>query len=234
VRSPPRSTARRSSRTCSPLHGAYEPDVRRTAYDPAAARRLLDEAGHPDPDGDGPGVRFRLSYKTTTVASRRRLAEAIQAELADVGIGIDIQSSEWATFYDDVRNGRFQLHSLAWVGVADPDIYFTTLASTMVPPLGNNRGAFSDPEIDRLTLTGRRTFDPGERQRIYSAVQKRAAEVLPVVPLWWTDNVAVHDERLCGFVPAPDGDLASLRTAWWLAAPPTRGAGACGCAAGGA
>jgi len=206
--------ARPASGLLSPEHWAYTADVAAYAYDPAAAERLLDEAGYPDPDGDGPGVRLRLSYKTSTLDSRRRIGEALQAMLAAVGIGLEVRSFEWATFYADVRRGNFQLYSLAWVGVNDPDFYFSLLHSSMKPPGGNNRGGYADREIDRLTALGRQTFEPPARQRIYADIQRRTADELPFVPLWWTDNVVVQSQRLCGFTPSPDGSLASLMTAW--------------------
>jgi peptide/nickel transport system substrate-binding protein len=230
-------TAEPASGLLSPAHWAFEGDVTRHRHHPAEARRLLDAAGFPDPDGDGPAMRLRLSYKTTTLDSRRRIAEALQAELAEVGIGLDIRSFEWGTFYDDIRRGDFQLYALAWVGVSDPDIYRSVLASDMTPPRGNNRGAYRNDEIDRLTQLGRTTLDPLERRRIYGDVQRLTAEDLPFVPLWWTDNVVVQDRRLCGFVPYPDGDLVSLRTAWWNDSPAPAENGRpspCGCAAGAA
>jgi peptide/nickel transport system substrate-binding protein len=222
-------TARAATGLLSPEHWAYEGDVVRYPYDPAAARRLLDAAGYPDPDGDGPRMRLRLSYKTSTLDSRRRMGEALQAMLAAVGIGLDLRSFEWATFYDDIRRGNFQLYSLAWVGITDPDFFFTLMHSTMTPPRGSNRGGYADPEIDRLTSLGRRAMDPSMRRSIYAEVQRRAARDLPFIPLWWTDNVVVRSRRLCGFVPRPDGSLASLATAWLDSAADRPEAGPCGC-----
>jgi len=207
-------TARVATGLLSPEQWGYEGDVAAYPFDPAGARRLLDEAGFPDPDGDGPRMRVRLSYKTSTLDSRRRLGEALQAMLAQVGIGLDVRSFEWGTFYDDIRRGNFQLYSLAWVGITDPDFFFTLLHSTMTPPRGSNRGGYGDAEIDRLISLGRQTTDLSMRRSIYSEVQKRAARDLPFLPLWWTDNVVVRSRRLCGFVPYPDGSLASLASAW--------------------
>lgn len=227
-----KGTARPATGLLAPSHWAYQGDVRRYGRDLGEARRLLDAAGR-RPAADG--VRFHLSYKTTPLESRRRVAEAIQAELAEVGIALDVRSFEWATFYDDVRRGNFEIYSLAWVGVTDPDVYFNLLSSSSVPPHGNNRGGYANPEIDRLVLAGRRTLDPVERRRIYGDVQRIVAEDLPFIPLWWSDTVVVRDPRLCGFVPSPDGDLGSLRTAWWSersgATPPARRPSPCGCAA---
>ena len=102
-----------------------------------AITSLLDQAGYPDPDGDGAAPRFRLSYKTTTVELRRRIAEVLQEQLAQVGIGLEIRTYEWATFYSDIRRGNFELYSLAWVGIEDPDIYYLTCHSSREDQEGN-------------------------------------------------------------------------------------------------
>ncbi|HZP43252.1 MAG TPA: ABC transporter substrate-binding protein [Candidatus Binatia bacterium] len=204
--------ARPASGLLAPEHWAYAPapipphDVRR-------ARRLLDRAGFRDPDGPGPRPRFRLVYKTSTDVARRRLAEAIQAALAEVGIAVEIRSYEWGTLYADVRRGNFQLSALTWVGVGDPDLYYLTFHSTMRPPAGYNRGGYASGVMDRLTTEGRRTLDPERRRAVYARIQRRAAHDLPVVPLWWEDRIVVATRRLSGFVPAADGALDSLARA---------------------
>ncbi len=195
----------------SPLHWAYESSVRQWPYNPEEAKRLLDQAGFPDPDGDGPLPRFKLSYKTTTLDLRRRIAEAIKEQLARVGIELEVRSYEWGTFYGDIQKGDFQLYSLAWVGVTDPDIYFNLFHSSSFPPNGNNRGHYRNPEVDRLLEEGRKSASLEERKRIYARVQQILALELPYVPLWWTKNVVVMNPAIRGFVPYPDGDLISLR-----------------------
>ncbi len=205
----------------TPGHWAYEPKVATYERDTVRARRLLDEAGYLDPDGEGPKPRFSLTFKTSTVELRRRIAEALQFQLRDVGIDLKIRSLEWATFYSDVRRGNFELFSLAWVGIDDPDIYHSILHSDMEPPYGNNRGGYVNPLVDALTERGRTTGDIEERRRIYSRLQKIAARDLPFIPLWWEKNVIVKDRRLKGFRPRPDGDLIGLKDAF-LDPPPTR------------
>lgn len=197
-----------------PTHWAYSADGPAYEYNPKRAKQLLDEAGYPDPDGDGPLPRFRLSYKTTTVELRRRIAEVVQEQLARVGIALDVRSYEWATFYNDVRRGNFQLYSLAWVGIEDPDIYYLTCHSSQVPPAGSNRGYFQEETIDLLTAAARRTLDMDERRRLYGEVQKRVAQLLPVIPLWWVTNVAAMNQRLKGFELRPNGSYSSLKDVW--------------------
>ena len=202
-----RDTVHPASGLLPPSHWAYAGDVVRYPYDPARAAALLAESGL----GSGAAAALRrLSYKTSTVELRRRIAEAVQAQLGDLDLLVDVRGYEWATFYADVRRGDFQLYSLAWVGVGDPDVYYRIFHSRMLPPEGNNRAAYVNPAMDALLEAARATLDRADRQRLYAEVQRLAAEDLPVIPLWWADNVVVKSRRLVGFVPAPDGDLRSL------------------------
>src|SRR4029453_14810436 len=106
------------------LAWAFEPDVFRFSYDPDRARRLLDDAGYRDPDGDGPRSRLTLSLKISTNEETRLQATAIQNDLRLVGVDLRVSSYEFATFYADVLKGSFQIFALQWVGGAmlDPDM----------------------------------------------------------------------------------------------------------------
>ncbi len=205
-----RDTARPATGLLPPSHWAYSGDVATYHHDRTRAAALLAESGL-GPDALAAARRF--SYKTSTVELRRRIAEVFQEDLATVGLVVDVRSYEWATFYADVRRGDFQLYALAWVGAAAPDVYYRIFHSSMRPPTGNNRGAYASPRMDTLLDAARATLDRDERRRLYAEVQRLAADDLPVIPLWWADNVVVKNRRLIGFVPAPDGDLRSLATA---------------------
>lgn len=195
----------------SPIHWAYNGSVPKWSFNPERAKRLLDHAGYPDPDGPGPRPRFRLSFKTTNLDLRKRIAEALKAQLARVGIELEIRTYEWGTFYSDIKKGNFHLYSLAWVGVMDPDIYYQLFHSASIPPNGDNRGHYSNPELDRLLEQGRRTMDTAARKAIYFEVQRILADELPYIPLWWVKNVIVRHRDIKGFIPYPDGDLISLK-----------------------
>src|SRR5512139_147715 len=206
---------------------AAEAGIPPVRFDPARARRLLEESGYPDPDGDGPLPRLRLTYKTSQNELRRRVAAAIQEQLRQVGIAVSVQSLEWGTFFSDVRKGNFQLYSLTWVGIADPDIYHHAFHSESVPPDGANRGGYSDPEVDRLTSAARRETSPERRREMYRRVQGILARDLPVFPLWAGRNVLVRDRRLADFAITPDESYSSVAAMRILpAAGPAAGAGA--------
>lgn len=192
-------------------HWAEETAVTTYAYNPGLARRLLDEAGHPDPDGGGPRPRFTLLFKTSQNEQARRVAEVLQQQWREVGVGVEIRTYEWGTFYADIKAGNFQLYTLQWVGITDPDFYYDVFHSASVPPAGANRGRYINPEVDRLTEEGRRTLDPARRRRIYQRVQAIVAEDLPMLPLWHPMNVVVTASRVQGFRLSPSGDFTSLK-----------------------
>ena len=215
-----RGTARIATGMLVPENWAYDGKVKVYDYDPDKARRLLDEAGYRAGAG---GMRdLKFIYKTTPEGGR--LAEVIQAMLARVGIRIEIRSNEWATFYNDLTRGNFDLASSRWIGVNDPSHYYLTFESTMVPPRGMNRGAYSNPEMDALDEQGIATIDPSQRRAIYGRIQQLAAEDLPYVSLWWLQNVTVLNREVTGFEPYPNGSLRSLATVT-LSAPSSPGIG---------
>jgi peptide/nickel transport system substrate-binding protein len=203
-----KGTGRVASGMLAPENWAYNGDVTRYPYDPFKASKLLDEAGYPI----GPtGIRnLNFVYKTTPEG--RRLAEAIQAMLRQIGITLDIRTNEFATFYADIQKGNFDLTSLDWVATDLTHQYFMVFDSKMTPPAGSNRGGYSNPAMDRLLDQGEVTLDAGARREIYLQAQKIAATDLPYVSLWWMDNVVVMNRRVKGFTPFPNGSLRSLAT----------------------
>jgi peptide/nickel transport system substrate-binding protein len=202
--------ARESTGLLPPDHWAYEGKVAAYPHDPARAKALLDTAGHRDPDGPGPRPRFGLTYKTTTAQLAREQASVFQEQLREVGIDLEIRSFEWGTFYDDIKAGRFQIFSLQWTQIVDPDVYRLRFGSSFLPPAGFNRVRYRNPEVDRLLEEGAREASLEARRTAYSRIQQILAEELPYVSLYHKSNVAVMTERVQGFTLTPAGDFSVL------------------------
>lgn len=196
-----------------PVSGFYEGAVEKYVYDPEKAKKILDEAGFTDPDGLGPAMRFTLRYSTSQNELRRRIAEVFQWQMEKVGIGLDIRSYEWGAFYADIKKGNFQIFSLTWVGVADPDILRYMFHSASMPPDGANRGRYKNADLDGLLETGVTAEGEG-RMRIYSEAQKIIARDLPYAPLWRPVNVAVVDRRVREFRLSADEGIKSLKNVY--------------------
>jgi peptide/nickel transport system substrate-binding protein len=193
-----RGLARPAVGVLSPVAWAFEPDVHQFHRDVERAKRLLDEAGYPDPDGDGPLPRLQLSLKTSTDEFFRLQATVLQQNLRDVGIDVDVRSYEFATFYADVLKGNFQLFTLQWVGVTDPDMLRRVFHSEQVPPVGFNRGYYSNPEVDRLIDLATSAPTDAERRQYYGEAQKAVAEDAPYISLWYKTNIAVAQPNISG------------------------------------
>jgi peptide/nickel transport system substrate-binding protein len=193
-----------------PASWAFEAGVFAFRHDPARARRLLDEAGYADPDGDGPRPRLRLSLKTSTAEAYRLQAAVIQEDLRRVGIEVAVESLEFATLYADVLRGRFQLYTLQWVGVSDPDMLRRVFHSQQVPPTGFNRGFYRNPEVDRLIEAATVATDEAARAALYREVQRRVAADAPIISLWTKTNVAVCQADLRGMRLTPLASFSVL------------------------
>lgn len=177
------------------------------AYDPVKAAALLDAAGYPPNQN---GVRFHLSYRTSTDPQRVRLATAIAAEWRKIGVEVSVQSLEWGGFYARIKRGDFQLFSLSWVGIVDPDIYRWILHSSMWPPKGANRGRYRNDQVDRWLDDAASTENRDLRRTLYAKVERKMLADLVYIPLWYEPVTAVFGDRLQGFVPRADGSLLPL------------------------
>ena len=191
-----RDTVETTETLLPPGHWARLEGLPKLTRDLAGARRLLDEAGYPDPGGGRP--RLTLTYKTSTDETSILQATAIAAQWEEAGVETRIRSNDFATFYQDVVKGNFQLFSLRWQGIVDPDHYHEVFLSTSVPPRGWNRGFYADGDVDRWIEEARRTPDREARRALYADIQRRAAESLPYVSLYTMKAVAVHAKDLTG------------------------------------
>lgn len=205
-----RDMAQPANSILPPQHWAYNGDVPTYNYDPERARRILDQAGYAEKQG----VRFYLTMKTSTEETTRLLALALQQQLREVGIVLDIRTFEFATFYADVQKGAFQMYSLRWVGGnEDPDIFEHVFHSSSTPPRRANRGYYANPRVDHLIDEARLTLDQERRKQLYAEVQRIVAEDLPYVNLWYFDNVIVHTPRVRDLQLNSPGNYDFLKTA---------------------
>jgi len=177
------------------------------AFNINEAERLLDAAGLPRGED---GIRFTLNYRTSTDPTRLRLATAVAAMWERAGIKVSIESLEWGGFYARIKRGDFQVFSLSWVGIADPDIYRWILHTEMWPPKGANRGRYSSVEMDRWLDQAAAADSQAERKVLYTKIEQRMLEDMVYIPLWYDPVIAVSGARIRGFEPMPDGNLRGL------------------------
>jgi peptide/nickel transport system substrate-binding protein len=195
----------------SPRSWAYEPELRQVRADPGRARRLLDAAGFPAPADGGP--RLRLVWRTSMDPTSVSVARVFARQLAQIGVEVDVRSNEWGVFFSDIRQGDFDLFTLSGVGINDPDWHAFVFHSRSIPPGGANRSRWNDPRTDALLDAGRTTATEAERIPIYRELQRILADELPMMPLWYEQNVAVMGRNVVGYEPLADGDWTSVTAA---------------------
>ncbi len=196
--------ARPAESVLPPDHWAGNPALQPVVHDPARARRILTALGY------GPATPLRLTYKTSADPFRLRLAAAIQAQLAEVGIAMAIQSFDWGTFYGDIKAGRFQLYSLAWVGIKEPDALRHMFHSRSLPPGGANRGRYRSPLVDLALDAAGRGGSRDDLAQAYRTVQAQVHDDLVYVPLWYEDQLAIVGPRVQGYRLRRDGAYDGL------------------------
>lgn len=148
-----------------------DPALAPLPYDPAGARRLLDEAGWIDRDGDGvrekDGVPFRFTFLAASSSLfLAKLLPWLQQELAKYGIDMEIKRVEWALFLQRLREHDFDACSLIWGQndvVSDPySIWHSSQAAG-----GTNYISYANPALDALLDRARRELDDDARAALY-------------------------------------------------------------------
>ncbi len=190
-------------------HWAGAPGLKPYRHDPELARapveQLRAETGQP----------VRLVYKTSADPFRLRLATVLQAQLAAAGIEVEIKSLDWGTFFGDVKAGRFQLYSLAWVGVQSPDIFRYAFHSDSLPPKGANRGRYRSARADALIEAFEAAEEEVEQSRLLRELQTHLHRALVYVPLWHEGNVLARRRAIAGYTLHPAGHYDGLVKTYW-------------------
>lgn len=212
-----RGVARPARGLLPPEHWAAAAELPERRRDLPRAKALLDAAGLPDPDGDGPAPRAHLTLRTSTDRFRRSLALVLRAQLAEVGLEVELLPLEWGTFLRDVRHGNFELATLKWP-VIDPDLHRFAYHSASIPTEANgwgggNRMRWSDARLDRLLDEARESSEPARRAALYDGIQRELAAELPALPLFHEDALLVHRRDVRGIGLDPYGSFRSLAAA---------------------
>lgn len=189
---------------------AYNPNVRRYPYDMAKARELLAAAGWRTKNAEGilvkDGQPFEFVLRTNQGNDeRRKVAEIVQASLKDLGVKVDIQVIEWASFLKEyIKKRRFEAIILGWGIGQDPD-QFEVWHSSKTGPNDLNRIGYANPEADEMLEKGRASCVEAERKKYYDRFQEILAEDQPIVFLYFRDALPVVSSRIRGIVPSPNG-----------------------------
>jgi peptide/nickel transport system substrate-binding protein len=189
-----------------PLSAAYEPAVRSYEYDPAAARRLLDDAGwRAGADGVRAKDGARLSFTIITQAGfaiRENVSQALQQQFRDIGVEAKVQLVDGTSISSLWFNGDFDAMLHWWQQGADPEITLF-FASDRAPPNGRNINYLADEALTALLYRSDRTVNETERVGLLKEAQRRVADLAPEIPLYNTAKIDAIPAAMQGFTGNP-------------------------------
>jgi peptide/nickel transport system substrate-binding protein len=178
-------------------------------YDPAAANKLLDEAGYVDTNGDG----IREDPKTgqpleMLVPASQDTTGAVEAGqlivgyLKQIGIKVDLKPVSDAKMNDYWGAGNFDAYIWYWSGDPDPDYQLFVFTSAQCGSWSD--GCWKDPTFDKLYEEQHATLDRAKRRQIVFDAQREVYQQIPGVVLAYPGWVqAYRNDRFTGWVPAP-------------------------------
>lgn len=184
---------------------AHSDDIETIPYSVAMARVLLTEAGL----GDG----FEMDLWAMPVQraynpNALKTAKLVQADLAKLGIKVNIVSFEWATFLRKLANGEHQTAMIGWsADHPDPDNFFTPLLSCTSAEVGNNRTFWCNDEFDQLIKKSLLTNNVRQRKKIYLEAQRIIADQIPLFPIAHSQRYQARNNTITGKILSPFGGI---------------------------
>ena len=168
-------------------------------YDPEAARAAIAAAGYPD------GFDLELWYPAISglaFPTPKPIAEAMAAELNQIGIRVTLQTKDWGAYLED-RNTPpgFQAYMLAWGGdYGDPDNFFyPNFSDESTKDLGD----YKNPELSDLLTQARFETDTTRREELYQTIDALLFEEALRIPIVHAKPLLAKRVGVEGWVPSP-------------------------------
>jgi peptide/nickel transport system substrate-binding protein len=181
-------------------------------FDPAQAKQLLQEAGWTDTNGNGTvdknGREFNITlYSTEGNATRLAVAEVIQQNLKQVGIGVELQFvPATAQLFKNGAEGilagrRFDTAMYAWVSGADPS-HLTYVCGQIPTPengyAGQNNPGYCNPEFDKAAYEALGTLERDRWPEVDRSPLVIYNRDLPSLPLYQRPQIAAFKPTVTG------------------------------------
>ena len=165
----------------------WNEEVQPYPQDLEKAKELLAEAGY----GDGLDLKMYVSGDVRKV---------VQAQLAQIGVNVDINVYEWGAFQDAINAGEHELLILGWTNTTcDPEYSVTPLFHSKNCGMNGNRAYLRDEKVDEMIDAASMETDREKRLQTYRDLQVRLNELCPWVPLYYKSNMVGRRADLKGF-----------------------------------
>ena len=159
----------------------YSEDIEGLKFDLDKAKTLLSESKYSDPN-----TRPRITLTVPGTGGSPGLTTEVIADMwrQNLGIDIEIQQVEWATYIQDLHRGRLQAFSgLSWqADYPDPSTFIDVLFRS---DSAMNNGNYSNKEVDNLVKLAQTEQDSTKRVQLYNKAEQIIVSEAAWFPLWW-------------------------------------------------
>lgn len=165
------------------------------SYNIAKAKELLAQAGYPNG--------FTTTLYTANNPDALKVAASIQNDLAQVGIKVNIQQSDWNTFLDIEEKGKANMFLTGWFqDFPDASDFLDTLFNTNQQPV-NNAFMYSNPQVDAWLNQAQTDNNATQRMSLYNKVTEQVMKDAPMVPLYYPVQYSAVQSWVHGFYISP-------------------------------
>jgi peptide/nickel transport system substrate-binding protein len=177
----------------------YDAETPGQQYDMEAARAEM--ALSSVPDG------FATTFLAPSGAAEgAAIAEILQASLKELGITMEIETVDPGAAEELQQTMNYQISHAMWtMDIADPD---ELVSFAVDPEVGANSflTGYDNPEVVANARAAAKTFDEAERQRLYTEVQRQAAEDAFLPTLFYSPFSYSYRTSVEGFLVYPTGN----------------------------
>ena len=179
----------------------YDREVLPLAYDPETARELLTDAGWIDSDNDGildkNGEKFQVLLRLPKGKPiNEQMCEIMQKNFKSVGIDMQIQTMEWASFIEKLRAKECDAVALRWAMPVESDPFQIWHSSEAArEKRGSNTISFNSPVADELIEMLRVTLNEDKRRRIHQSFHRLIDSEQPYTFLWIPKEFGAYHKR---------------------------------------
>jgi oligopeptide transport system substrate-binding protein len=171
----------------------FSADVKGYKYDKAKAIKLLEEAGYPN--GRGLTLKLTISNEETS----KLMGEAIQAQLKDIGIDMELDFIQGSTLRSSQVGGEIAFWRGNWgADYFDPENFMALFYSKNKTPNGPNYTHYSNPKTDSLYELGLKETDFLKRKAIYNEMENIIIDDSPWIFLIYNEIVYLKSKRISG------------------------------------
>lgn len=185
---------------------AYTPDVECYDYNLDKAKEEFAQAGYTFTDGklldkEGQQLKLKLLYGPNTNKVRELIAVTLQDNLREVGIEVEVQGLEWASFLEAFRSPKpdWDMVILSVNSTPEPHTSFPWWTKDNIPQL--NFGAYLNPKVEKLFQEAAATYDLKVRKEKYGEIQKIIAQDAPRIFLYYSKTWSGQNKRIQGIIP---------------------------------